>query len=397
MNLNNKSINQCVILCGGFGSRIYFITKKTPKPLIKYFKKPFLFYLLDLLRDQGFKKILILTYYKSNKFSQKIFKNYKELEIKIVKEKEKLGTGGSIINSKKYLEKYFFVINGDTYFDINLRNFEKKFKKNYLAFIALKANNTFSKQNYQIIKVKKIFFSSNTKIFNGGLYILNKKILEFKGEGNLDLDKDIIFSHLHKKRIFGQVYLNKFTDIGKNLSAFRKSKVILKKIIYKPCCFLDRDGVINYDYGHVFEKKRFKWRPGVKEGIKILNNNGYYVIVVTNQSGIGKGYYSVKKVNDLHDYINLELKKNGAFINKFYFSPYHPKAKIKKYRKVSNCRKPGIGMFKKAIKDYKIIKNKSFFIGDSKSDFLAAKKFKIKFFYPYANFMEQIKKIIDIK
>ena len=66
----NKNINQCIILCGGYGSRIHPVTKNTPKPLIKYFKKPFLFYLLDLLRDQGFKKILILTYYKSNKFNK---------------------------------------------------------------------------------------------------------------------------------------------------------------------------------------------------------------------------------------------------------------------------------------------------------------------------------------
>ena len=103
------NINQCVILCGGYGSRIYPITKNTPKPLIKYFKKPFLSYLIKSLRDQGFKKILILTYYKSSKFSKKLFKDYRELEITIVKEKKKLGTGGSIVNSRKYLEKYFFV------------------------------------------------------------------------------------------------------------------------------------------------------------------------------------------------------------------------------------------------------------------------------------------------
>jgi D-glycero-D-manno-heptose 1,7-bisphosphate phosphatase len=392
---HKKIINQCVILCGGYGSRIYPLTKNTPKPLIKYFKKPFLFYLIDSLRDQGFRKILILTYYKSNKFNKKLFKNYKELEITIIKEKYKLGTGGSIINSKKYLENYFFVINGDTYFDINLRSFEKKFKKNYLALLALKKN-FFFKQDIQIKKIKKEFFNSESKIFNGGVYILNKKILNCNRRGNLDLDKDIIIPHLNKKKIYGQIYLNRFTDIGKNLPSFIKSKAILKKIIYKPCCFLDRDGVINYDYGYVFNKKKFKWRPGVQEGIKILNDNGYYVIVVTNQSGIGRGYYSKKKVNDLHTYINLELNKNGAFINNFYFSPYHPQAKIRKYKRISNCRKPGIGMFLQAIKDYKILKKNSFFIGDSKSDLMAAKNFKIPFFYPDINFKEQIKKIINI-
>jgi D-glycero-D-manno-heptose 1,7-bisphosphate phosphatase len=391
------NINQCVILCGGYGSRIYPITKNTPKPLIKYFKKPFLSYLIKSLRDQGFKKILILTYYKSSKFSKKLFKDYRELEITIVKEKKKLGTGGSIVNSRKYLEKYFFVINGDTYFDINFRSFEKEFKKNYLAFIALKKYNVSNAINYKLRKISKIFFNGNSKIFNGGVYILNKNILKYAKKINLDLDKDIICSPLNKKNVFGKIYTNKFTDIGKNFSVFKKSKVILKKIINKPCCFLDRDGVINYDYGYVINKKDFRFRPGVIEGIKILNDNGYYVIVISNQSGVGRGFYSTKKLNNFHKYINSELNKQGAFINKFYYSPYHPEAKIKKYRKISKCRKPGIGMFLQAMKDYKIQKKKSFFIGDSKSDFLAAKNFKIPFFYPDINFKKQVKKIIDVK
>ena len=116
---------ECVILAGGYGTRLGKITKKTPKPLIKINQKPFIFYLIKNFYRQGIRKFYILTFYKHEEFLKVIPKRFKQATIQIIKEKKKLGTAGSINNIKKKLDKTFFVINGDTFFDINLRDLEK--------------------------------------------------------------------------------------------------------------------------------------------------------------------------------------------------------------------------------------------------------------------------------
>ena len=138
--------------------------------------------------------------------------------------------------------------------------------------------------------------------------------------------------------------------------------------------------MINYDFGYVHKKNNFKWKKNIFKAIKFLNDNNYYVIVITNQSGIGRGLYSYKDVENLHDWINKILFNHGALIDRFYYAPYFKFSKNKKYRKGKNLRKPNIGMFEKAMKEINIDLKRSFFVGDSQTDRKAAKKFKIKYF-----------------
>jgi D-glycero-D-manno-heptose 1,7-bisphosphate phosphatase len=161
--------------------------------------------------------------------------------------------------------------------------------------------------------------------------------------------------------------------------------------------FLDRDGVINKDLGYVHKIDEFIWLPGVKHGIKILKENGYLVIVISNQSGIGRGFYSSKDLKKLNFYINTQLKKIGTKIDAFYHCSYHPKFGLGAFKKSSFNRKPNPGMFLKAKKKYKIDFKKSFFIGDQLSDKAAAKKAKIKFFQSKNNFKKLVLKIIKNK
>lgn len=159
--------------------------------------------------------------------------------------------------------------------------------------------------------------------------------------------------------------------------------------------FLDRDGVLNHDYGYVHTIEKFKWIKGVKKAIKYLSEKNFIIIVITNQSGIGRGYYKLRDVKILHDWILKELKKVGGIINDFYICPHHPKFAKGIYKKKCLCRKPNNKLFLKAIKKWKIDIKKSFMVGDQKSDKQAAIKTKIKFFYKSKNsFDDQIKKII---
>ena len=145
--------------------------------------------------------------------------------------------------------------------------------------------------------------------------------------------------------------------------------------------FLDRDGVINsskYCNGYIGKLKYFKWIPGAIKAIKYLNKNNYKVVVVSNQSGIARGFFKIKDVEKIHSYIKKKLTENEATIHKFYFCPFHKDGVIKKYKKNSILRKPGIGMFLKACKVWNIDKKKSFMIGDQATDMEFAKRAKIR-------------------
>ena len=159
--------------------------------------------------------------------------------------------------------------------------------------------------------------------------------------------------------------------------------------------FLDRDGVINYDYGYVHKFRNFKLRNGVMKGLQYLIKKNYYIFIITNQAGIGKKIYKEDDFIKLHKNINEKFKKNNIFIDDVQFSPFHIKAKIKKYKKNSSLRKPGNKMIENIKLNWDLNLRKSFMLGDKKSDYLAAKKSKLKFYYPKLNFYEQIKSIIN--
>tara|TARA_B100001057_G_C22714237_1_gene897070 strand:- start:167 stop:673 length:507 start_codon:yes stop_codon:yes gene_type:complete len=145
----------------------------------------------------------------------------------------------------------------------------------------------------------------------------------------------------------------------------------------KSAAFLDRDGVINVEKGYVYRIEDFDWIKGAKEAIKHLNSIDYYVFIVSNQSGISRGYYDKEDVENLHIFINQELKEHNAHIDDFFYSPYHPDFHSK-YPELSHLRKPNTGMLEIALEKWKFDKKRSFMIGDSESDIECATRFGIK-------------------
>ena len=169
----------------------------------------------------------------------------------------------------------------------------------------------------------------------------------------------------------------------------------MKKI---KAAFLDRDGVINscnFNNGYIGSLKYFKWIPGAIKAIKFLNEKNYKVIVVSNQSGVARGFFAIKDVKKIHFYIQKKLKENGAKIDAFYFCPFHKDGIVKKYKKKSSLRKPNIGMFHLAQKKWNINRKYSFIVGDQKTDMQFAKKAKIRgYLFNQLNLYKFIKKII---
>jgi len=140
----------------------------------------------------------------------------------------------------------------------------------------------------------------------------------------------------------------------------------------RPAAFLDRDGVLNIDRGFVSKPEDFTWIAGAQTAVKHLNQNGYHVIVVTNQSGIARGLYEEAAVHALHNWVNEQLCAIGAHVDAFYHCPYHPEGTIEAYRRHSEHRKPGPGMLLQAKREWPIDWERSFLIGDKESDMQAA-------------------------
>lgn len=136
--------------------------------------------------------------------------------------------------------------------------------------------------------------------------------------------------------------------------------------------FLDRDGVLNEDRDYVHRADDFVWIPGAIDAIKYLNTRGYYVFIVSNQSGVARGFYSEDDVRRLFDHVRAELGRYNAVIDDYRYCPYHPEGSIERYRKVSDWRKPQPGMILDLMRHWDIDASRSFLIGDQPSDLEAA-------------------------
>lgn len=137
--------------------------------------------------------------------------------------------------------------------------------------------------------------------------------------------------------------------------------------------FLDRDGTLNVDVNYLYKIEDFAWVPEAKEALAYLVQQGYTLFVITNQSGIARGYYTIAQMEQLHEHMNQELAQVGAHIEKFYYCPHHQKEGVlPEYVKDCDCRKPKPGMLLQAMAEYDIDKAASLMIGDSKRDVEAA-------------------------
>jgi len=387
-----------VILAGGLGSRIKKYLKNIPKPLIKINGKPFLQYLLQALSIYNFKNIYLLCGYRSKRIFSKFHnKEYNFVKVKCIKENKPLGTGGCLKKIQNIISNEFIVINGDTFLDINFNNLiNYKLKKDkILITVTKKRNNAGSKKLINLrLKNKKVVLSNRGNYFNAGVYKFNKKFLNEIPNHSCSLENDILKEKIFKKKVLYIKHSGFFIDIG-TPDSLKSAGRKLKKNLNKPAIFLDRDGTINKDSEYVHKKKNFIFRAGVISALKFLTKKKFYIFIITNQAGLAKKKFTLAEFYKLHIWLKTYLLKKGIFIHSVEYCPFHKNAIIKKYKKNSGYRKPGNLMIEKIKKNWEINSKKSYFIGDKKSDELAALKSKIKFYYTKKNLYQQIKELLS--
>ena len=144
---------------------------------------------------------------------------------------------------------------------------------------------------------------------------------------------------------------------------------------FNKAAFLDRDGTLNEDTGYLYKIKDFRWIKGAVNALRILKKNKFLIIVVTNQSGVSRGFYSENDIKKLHKWMNQQLLKYDLMIDDFFFATDLPNN-----NNINSRRKPSPAMLNEAVEKYNLDKNKCFMLGDKQTDIEAAKNAQIKGF-----------------
>ncbi|MGE5840758.1 MAG: D-glycero-alpha-D-manno-heptose-1,7-bisphosphate 7-phosphatase [Deltaproteobacteria bacterium] len=142
----------------------------------------------------------------------------------------------------------------------------------------------------------------------------------------------------------------------------------------KPAVFIDRDGTINEQMGYVNHVSRFRILPRVPQAIRMLNRRGHLVLVVTNQSGVARGYYPLELVEALHRLLITRIKEKNARIDGIFFCPHHPAGAVPEFSGDCDCRKPKTGLIEQACKSFEIDLHRSFVVGDMCTDMELARR-----------------------
>lgn len=386
-----------IVLCGGRGSRLKHVTNRVSKPMIKIGNISFLRHLINYYKKYNFQNIYLLAGYKGRQIFKE-FNNTNEnlISIKCLIEKKPLGTGGALSLIKNKVKNDFVLINGDSFLNVDITklinlNTNKDF---FTKMILIENTNYKSNRKLNALSVGNdnlIKYKENSNLMNSGIYYFKKKVLKCIEQKYFSLEHDLLPKLIKKKKVIGYKDKEFFIDIGtkKQLSDAHKK---LPKYFYKPALFLDRDGVLNKDFGYVFKYEDFKWLNGVIKALKYAQKK-YYIFIVTNQSGIGRGYYTLKQFKILQQKVKTFLIKKKIFLNDLEFCPHHPIYGKGKNKIKCKCRKPGDGMIKNLKKKWMINMKKSYFIGDKRTDEITAKKSNIKFYYANNNLYNLIKKI----
>jgi len=391
--LDNSLNVKALILAGGKGTRLAELTKNLiPKPMVVMNGKTILERAVMQLKRYGVTDIFMSVGFLNEKIRDH-FGNGEKFGVKIeyIVENEPLGSGGALFFVKDKIKSDLIVCPGDVIFDVNFNKLvEYHRQKN--ALITLFSHPNIHPYDSDLImtdnemRVTEInkknsernFFYKN--LVNAGIFVLSPETLSFFKELKaVNMEHDFVASFIESGRVFAYKSSEYVKDVGTmdRFSAAEKdlnSGVVAAKNSEnkQKAIFLDRDGTINKYKGFITDINDLELLPGVPDAIKKINASGYLAIIVSNQPVIARGECTFDEVNAMFDKIETLLGKSGAYIDGIYYCPHHPHSgydgEVKELKIKCDCRKPEIGMLKKAEKDFNLDLKKCIMIGDGELD-----------------------------
>lgn len=370
-----QKITQAVILAGGKGQRLQPFTLNNPKPLITINGQPFINHLINLLKDNGIKEVVLLTGYLEEKI-RKHLGNGSNFGIKVkysytplLNEKgEENQSGIRIKNAESLLDDFFLLLYCDNYWPLQLNQLTKYFKSHpsdtlvtvYSNLDNSTKDNTFVNIKGYVTKYDKARKETGLNGVDIGFFIIKKEVLKLLPKQNLKFESEVLPKLIANKKLSGYLTNQKYYSIGDT----KRAKITEKFLSPKKIVFLDRDGVINQKApkaNYIKNWDEFIFLPGAIEAIKLLNTKGYKIFVISNQAGISRKAMTEKDLALIHKNMQKKLKTYGAKIDDFYYCPHG-------WDEDCECRKPKPGMLLQAAREHFIDLRKATFIGDDERD-----------------------------
>ncbi|NWG52935.1 MAG: HAD-IIIA family hydrolase [Hydrogenophilaceae bacterium] len=375
------TVRQAVFLVGGKGTRLGGLTQTTPKPLLEIAPGVrFLDVVLEEAARHGFTDILLLAGHLGDQVEAAYQgKRVREAVVRVLREPAPQGTGGALRFAAEALAPHFLMANGDSLFDFNLRALARPLSAGRLARLALREVADPARFGAVTVAGDRVtgFAEKNPDLkgpalINAGLYLMDRGVLDLIA-GPCSIEQDVFPRLAESGRLEGERFDGYFLDMGlPETYAQARAEVMGRRV--RPAAFLDRDGVLNVDHGYTFRPEDLTLMPGAAEAVRLLNEAGHYVIVVTNQAGVARGLYEEADVARFHAALSDALAEAGAHIDAFYYCPYHEEGAVARYRVANHPdRKPNPGMILRAFADWPIDRARSFLIGDKESDMAAAR------------------------
>lgn len=366
---------QAVILCGGMGTRLKSVVSDVPKPMAPIGNLPFLHYIVEHLKKNNFDKFLFLTGYKSE-----VIETYFDgCEFSV--ETVPLGTGGALFNAFDKLEEEFYLLNGDTFFDIDYKIFQDYVSNNSVSS-AIAVFPTSNIQRYGLVDididftVKSMVEKTNLDssiadgYINSGIYYFKKDSLSkyYKNwnKNFVSIEKEIFPQLIEDKSLKAMPMGGLFIDIGIPEDYQKAQTLIPERLQYlqKPALFIDRDGTMIRDGGYTFGSN-LEFIQDTLEFVKNYKEKGYYIFVVTNQAGVAKGKFTLSDVTLTNETVKECYYSKGLEIDDFIYCPFHIDGVVSEFTKKSVFRKPEAGMVLELGNKYKIDYSRSIFYGDN--------------------------------
>lgn len=366
---NPNMIKQAVILAGGQGIRLRPLTLTTPKPMILIHGKPFLVYIIEMLKKNGIERVIILTGYLHEKIED-YFGDGKKFGLRInysfspVEDE----TGTRIRKAKDLLDDTFLLLYSDNYWPLQLDKLFTFYKKmNTQALVTVYSNiDNYTKNNTLVNEKGLVEVYDKTRQKQGlngadiGFFILNKNVLNNLPKDNFSFEKIAIPELIAKKQLAGFLTYHKYYG----LSNLERIPVIKEFFRPKKVILLDRDGVINKKppkAQYIKNWSEFKFLPRVIDALKLLTKKGYKIIIISNQAGIGRGAMTEKDLKQIHKKFLEVCKKEKINIREIYYCSHN-------WDDRCFCRKPKPGMLFKAAADHHFDLTKAIFVGDDERD-----------------------------
>lgn len=368
-----NTISQAVILAGGKGTRLMPLTADRPKPMVEIHGRPFLEYLIELLKENGIKHVLILTGHMAEKITD-YFGDGSQFGISITYHYSdpEAETGTRLRNAKDLIDNEFLLLYCDNYWPLKLQklNVFHRAHGSTATMVVYSNKDKYSKNNVRVgaSGVVELYDKSRTASdLNGidvGFFLLKKDVLELLPPGNPSFEAEVVPRLAEKRQLAGFFTDHRYYTIG-SMERFEQAVAFLKP---KKVVLLDRDGVINRKASkaeYVKSWSEFQFLPGALEIIAKFTQKGYELYVITNQPGIARGEMTEKDLENIHTKMLAEVREAGGAIMGLY-------ACLHGWDEGCECRKPKAGLLFRAAREHRFDLTKAVYVGDDERDGEAA-------------------------